>query len=96
MFLDEHAARFAEALPSARWTRIEGAGHSIQGDAPGALVREIWRFLEALRGVGTCIAASVRSMGQPPALRARGNRRTMAGRPVPHRRARAAQSEETP
>ena len=45
LFLDEHAARFAAALPRARWTRIEGAGHTIQGDAPGALVREIRQFL---------------------------------------------------
>ena len=45
VFLDEHAARFANALPAARWARIKGAGHSIQGDAPAALVREIRRFL---------------------------------------------------
>ena len=48
LFLDEHAARFADALPAARWTRIDGAGHTIQGDAPGALVREIQQFLGLL------------------------------------------------
>lgn len=48
VFLDEDAARFSDALPSARWTRIEGAGHTIQGDQPAALVREIRGFLEEL------------------------------------------------
>jgi pimeloyl-ACP methyl ester carboxylesterase len=46
VFLDEHAERFADALPDARWVRIEGAGHAIQGDRPGALVREIRGFLD--------------------------------------------------
>ncbi|MCG8588010.1 MAG: alpha/beta hydrolase [Proteobacteria bacterium] len=45
VFLDEHAARFAEAVPQGRWERVEGAGHTIQGDAPGALVAAIRRFL---------------------------------------------------
>lgn len=48
VFLDAHAARFAEAVPEGRWTRIEGAGHTIQGDAPAALVREIRRFLATI------------------------------------------------
>jgi len=45
VFLDEHASRFADALARARWVRVDGAGHTIQGDAPGALVREIRDFL---------------------------------------------------
>ncbi len=47
VFLDEHAERFAAALPDGRWTRVEGAGHTIQGDAPLTLVREIREFLAA-------------------------------------------------
>jgi len=45
VFLDEHAERFAGALPDAHWVRIDGAGHAIQGDQPLALVGEIRRFL---------------------------------------------------
>lgn len=45
VFLDEDAERFAEALPDARWVRIEGAGHTVQGDQPAALVRELRAFL---------------------------------------------------
>ena len=48
VFFDEDAARFADALSRGRWARIEGAGHSIQGDAPAALVREIRSFLARL------------------------------------------------
>jgi pimeloyl-ACP methyl ester carboxylesterase len=48
VFLDEHAARFADALPAGRWKRIEGAGHTIQGDAPAALIREVAAFLGSL------------------------------------------------
>jgi pimeloyl-ACP methyl ester carboxylesterase len=49
VFLDEDAERFAAALPHARWTRVDGAGHTIQGDQPAALVREIRSFLAELR-----------------------------------------------
>jgi len=45
VFLDADAERFAAALPDARWVRIEGAGHTIQGDRPAALVREVSAFL---------------------------------------------------
>jgi pimeloyl-ACP methyl ester carboxylesterase len=45
VFLDDHAERFARAAPNARWLRIEGAGHTIQGDAPAAMVRAIRSFL---------------------------------------------------
>ena len=48
VFLDEHAERFAWAVPYGRWARVEGAGHTIQGDAPAALVRELRGFLETL------------------------------------------------
>ena len=45
VFLDEDAERFAAALPDARWRRIEAAGHTVQGDQPAALVREVRAFL---------------------------------------------------
>lgn len=45
VFLDADAERFARALPDARWLRIEGAGHAIQGDRPADLVREVGTFL---------------------------------------------------
>lgn len=48
LFLDRQAARFAAALPDARWVRVEGAGHTIQGDAPAALVREVRAFLDRI------------------------------------------------
>lgn len=48
VFLDEDAARFAAAVPAGRWARIEGAGHTIQGDAPAALVAELRRFVAEL------------------------------------------------
>jgi pimeloyl-ACP methyl ester carboxylesterase len=50
VFSDEDAARFAAALPDARWTSIAGAGHAIQGDKPAELVREVAAFL-AERGL---------------------------------------------
>ena len=45
VFLDEHAARFADALPDGRWVRIPDSGHTVQGDNPAALVGELSRFL---------------------------------------------------
>jgi len=51
VFLDEHAARFAEALPHGRWVRIEGAGHTVQGDNPAALVPCLEEFLRE-SGIG--------------------------------------------
>ena len=45
VFGDADAERFAAALPDARWARIEGAGHAIQGDRPAELVREVGAFL---------------------------------------------------
>ena len=50
VFTDADAERFATALPDARWVRVEGAGHTIQGDRPADLVREVGAFL-AERGL---------------------------------------------
>ena len=47
--LSEHdARRFAEAVPNGRWLAISGAGHSIQGDQPKALIEALQRFLDEL------------------------------------------------
>lgn len=50
VFTDADAERFTAALPDARWVRVEGAGHTIQGDRPADLVREVGTFL-AERGL---------------------------------------------
>ncbi|MGH7821040.1 MAG: alpha/beta hydrolase, partial [Candidatus Binatia bacterium] len=48
IFLDEDAEAFAAELPNASWVRIERAGHTVQGDNPKALHRELLRFFEKL------------------------------------------------
>lgn len=42
---EEDARRFAEAIPNGRWIAIDGAGHSVQGDQPKALVEALRAFL---------------------------------------------------
>jgi pimeloyl-ACP methyl ester carboxylesterase len=44
-FGDADAARFAAALPDGRWTRVENAGHTVQGDNPRGLVDVLGDFL---------------------------------------------------
>jgi esterase len=47
--LGEHdAQQFAEAIPRGRWIAIPGAGHSVQGDQPKALVEALRAFLEEI------------------------------------------------
>jgi pimeloyl-ACP methyl ester carboxylesterase len=45
-FSDEDAARFAGTLPRGEWTRVEDAGHTVQGDNPRGLVEVLRAFLE--------------------------------------------------
>ena len=45
VFLDEDADRLAGRLRRGRWVRIEGAGHTVQGDNPAALLVELRAFL---------------------------------------------------
>lgn len=45
VFLDDHAERLTAALPDARWSRIEGAGHTIHGDNPRAFIAAVVDFL---------------------------------------------------
>jgi pimeloyl-ACP methyl ester carboxylesterase len=46
---DESAASFARALPNGRWMRIEGAGHTVQGDNPRGLVETLRPFLREIK-----------------------------------------------
>ncbi len=45
VFLDEDAETLARRLPRGEWARIEGAGHTVQGDNPRAFVAELRAFL---------------------------------------------------
>jgi pimeloyl-ACP methyl ester carboxylesterase len=45
VFHDDDAERLASRLPNARWVKIPGAGHTVQGDNPKDLVAELRRFL---------------------------------------------------
>lgn len=45
---DEGADRFARMLPKARWVRVEGAGHNVQGDNPRGLLDAMVPFLREI------------------------------------------------
>jgi esterase len=44
LFSDADAERFVEPLVDGRWARVEGAGHTVQGDNPRGLVEALRRF----------------------------------------------------
>ena len=46
VFHDEDADRFAKALPDGRWVKVEGAGHTVQGDNPARLLAVLREFLD--------------------------------------------------
>lgn len=46
VFLDDAAERFARTLPAGQWTRVEGAGHTVQGDNPAGLIAALRPFLD--------------------------------------------------
>lgn len=48
VFSDEDAAELAAALPRAEWARVEGAGHTVQGDNPRGLLDLLGAFLGGL------------------------------------------------
>ncbi len=50
VFHDEDAESFANALPNARWTKVEGAAHTVQGDNPRGLVEAMRAFFAELPG----------------------------------------------
>jgi pimeloyl-ACP methyl ester carboxylesterase len=45
VLLDDAAERFARRLPRGQWTRVEGAGHTVQGDNPAGLIAALRPFL---------------------------------------------------
>ncbi len=45
---DQDAEEFSRRLPQGEWIRIERAGHTVQGDNPGALLGALTRFLARL------------------------------------------------
>jgi esterase len=49
VFSDDDAARAAALLPLGEWVRIEGAGHTVQGDNPKALANELREFVRRIR-----------------------------------------------
>jgi len=42
---DSAAASFAASLPDGRWSRVQNAGHTVQGDNPRGLIEVLTRFL---------------------------------------------------
>jgi esterase len=46
VFHDEDAERLAQRLKHGRWVRIEGAGHTVQGDNPADLLVALREFLK--------------------------------------------------
>jgi len=45
VLLDDAAERFARRLPRGHWMRVEGAGHTVQGDNPAGLIAVLRPFL---------------------------------------------------
>jgi esterase len=45
VFHDEDAERLAGRFRSGRWVKVEGAGHTVQGDNPAGLLVELRKFL---------------------------------------------------
>ncbi len=52
VFHDEDAERLTTRFRDARWCRIEGAGHTVQGDNPAMLLVELTRFLDDVKRRG--------------------------------------------
>jgi pimeloyl-ACP methyl ester carboxylesterase len=50
VFHDEDAERLAGRLRQGRWVKVEGAGHTVQGDNPGGLLVELRKFLAEVTG----------------------------------------------
>jgi pimeloyl-ACP methyl ester carboxylesterase len=45
VFHDEDAERLAARFRDGRWVRVEGAGHTVQGDNPAGLLVPLRAFL---------------------------------------------------
>jgi len=50
VFHDEDAERLAGRLRRGRWVKVEGAGHTVQGDNPAGLLVFLREFLDATGG----------------------------------------------
>ena len=50
VFHDEDAERLAGRFRQGRWVKIEGAGHTVQGDNPAGLLVELRKFLLEVTG----------------------------------------------
>jgi pimeloyl-ACP methyl ester carboxylesterase len=50
VFHDEDAERLADRFRRGRWVRVEGAGHTVQGDNPAGLLVFLREFLDATGG----------------------------------------------
>jgi pimeloyl-ACP methyl ester carboxylesterase len=50
VFHDEDAERLAGRFRRGRWVRVEGAGHTVQGDNPAGLLVFLREFLDATGG----------------------------------------------
>ena len=50
VFHDEDAERLAGRFRQGRWVKIEGAGHTVQGDNPAGLLVELRAFLVEVTG----------------------------------------------
>jgi esterase len=48
VLLNEDAEKLAAALPQGSWVRIEGAGHTVQGDQPRLLVEALGPFFDSV------------------------------------------------
>jgi pimeloyl-ACP methyl ester carboxylesterase len=53
VFHDEDAERLAGRLTRGRWVRIEGAGHTVQGDNPAGLLVALREFLDGVATGGS-------------------------------------------
>jgi pimeloyl-ACP methyl ester carboxylesterase len=50
VFHDEDAEKLAGRFRQARWVKVEGAGHTVQGDNPAGLLVHLREFLDSVRG----------------------------------------------
>ena len=50
VFHDEDAERLAGRFRQGRWVKVEGAGHTVQGDNPAGLLVELRKFLGEVTG----------------------------------------------
>ena len=56
VFHDEDAERLAGRFRQGRWVKIEGAGHTVQGDNPAGLLVELRKFLAEVYGLISVVA----------------------------------------